>query len=70
MWMDIKKKKKIVIENKKNNKSEVVNFNFTVRPKFHETINQSHDSDIPIVGKFVLCGKFDLNNVADYVYKK
>ena len=64
------KKKKIVIENKKNNKSEVVNFNFTVRPKFHETINQSHNSDIPIVGKFVPCGKFDLNNVADYVYKK
>ena len=65
-----KKKKKDVKENKKNNESDVINFKFTVRPKLHETINQSHNSDIPIVGKFVPCGKFDLNNVADYVYKK
>ena len=64
------KKKKIVSENKKNNESDVVNFNFTVRPRLHETISQSHNSEIPIVGKFVPSGKFDLNALADYVYKK
>ena len=65
-----KKKKKDVKENKKNNESDVINFKFTVRPKLHETINQSHDSEIPIVKNFVPCGTFDLNNLADYVYKK
>jgi chromosome segregation ATPase len=63
-------KQKDVKENKKNNESDVINFKFTVRPKLHETINQSHDSEIPIVKNFVPCGTFDLNNLADYVYKK